>query len=67
MSPNFPSSSLVSSAIAWALVCSCKLSRGLLAFMAQPGGAPMLICACSISAAYLGILLLVGLGLGASC
>ena len=61
------SSSPVPRTIAWALVCPCKLSRDSLALMAQLNGAPMLICACSVSAAYLGVLFLIGLGLEASC
>ena len=32
-----------------------------------PPGAPMLICACSLHATCLGIFLIAGLGLGASC
>ena len=39
-------------------------SHKLPILMTQPGGAPMLICNCSINAACLGILLLVGLSLG---
>ena len=67
MFPVFFNSFPVPRAIAWALVCSCKPSRGLPALMAQPKGAPIRIFTRSVSAAYLGILFLVGLGLGASC
>ena len=59
------SSSQVPRAISWALICCGKPFRDLLAFMAQPKGVPLIICACRINAAYLGILL-VRLGLGAS-
>ena len=54
-------------AIPWALICSSKPSRDLPALMALLRNASMLICACSVNAAYFGILFLVRLGLGASC
>ena len=66
IAPVFPSFSQVPEAIPWALISFCQLSRDLPALMAQLKDAPMLICACCVHAAYLGILLLVGLGLGAS-
>ena len=67
ITPVFISSSHVPKAITWALICSCKPSSDSLALMAWPKGALMLICACSVSAAYFGVFFLVGLGLGASC
>ena len=63
--PVFPSSSQVPRTIPWALIYLCKPSHDLLALMAQPQGAPMLICACHIHAVYFSVLLLLGLGLGA--
>ena len=67
MTPVSLNSSRVPRAITWALICSCKPSHDLPTLMAQPKGAPMLICDCNINAAYLGIFLFVGLGLGVSC
>ena len=52
--------------MAWALVCPCKPSRDLLALMARPKSALVLICACRVHALYLSIFFPLGLGLGAS-